>query len=76
MFWHFRDEFAVRENEWKLVQTRERAGGIRLYNLARDPAELEDLAKEEPVIYGHLVNLYEDWRSRMAGPVKTREGAS
>jgi arylsulfatase A-like enzyme len=75
LFWHFRNEFAVRENDWKLVQTRERPGGIRLYNLARDPAELKDLAKEQPAIYGHLVDLYENWRSSMAGEVKTREGA-
>jgi arylsulfatase A-like enzyme len=66
LFWHFREEFAVREGDWKLVQTKERPEGVQLYNLAADRAEEEDLAKEKPAVYARLINLYENWRSSMA----------
>jgi arylsulfatase len=48
---------AVRDGDWKLVQER---GGHpwELYNLAQDPTEMHDLAREEP---GRVATMVADW---------------
>lgn len=68
LFWHFQDEFAVREGDWKLVQTKERPGGVHLYNLAQDLTETEDLAEEQPEVFARIMQLYEEWKGRMGEP--------
>jgi arylsulfatase A-like enzyme len=65
LFWHFKDEFAVREGHWKIVQTKERPGSVRLYNLAEDLAETHDLAEEYPEVFARVMGLYEDWKKKM-----------
>jgi len=65
MFWHFGDEFAVREGDWKLVQTKERPDGVQLYNLAQDLGEEKNLAEEYPDVFRRLMVLYEAWRDEM-----------
>ena len=65
LFWHFQDQFAVREGDWKIVQTKERPGGVRLYNLAQDLAESTDLSEQHPEVFSRLMRLYEEWKSRM-----------
>jgi len=37
---------SIRDGDWKLI--RGRKGELELYNLANDPAEIEDLSEEEP----------------------------
>jgi arylsulfatase A-like enzyme len=69
LFWQFRDEYAVREGDWKLVQTKERPGGVRLYNLAQDLTEEENLSEQQPAVFNRLMELHRNWRNSM-GPIQ------
>ena len=69
LFWQFGDEYAVREGDWKLVQTKERPGGVRLYNLAQDLTEEENLSEQQPAVLNRLMELHRDWRNSM-GPIQ------
>jgi len=33
----------------------------RLYNLAEDPSELNDLSEQEPELFQEMILLYEKW---------------
>lgn len=70
VFWAFRQQRAIRDGQWKLVS----ADGVRweLYNLARDPAESRDLAKQAPRRAGRLRSAWEHW-AESAG--RARPGA-
>lgn len=65
LFWQFKDEYAVREGDWKLVRTKERPGGVKLYNLAQDLSEETDLSEQQPEILNRLVRLHGDWKILM-----------
>jgi arylsulfatase A-like enzyme len=65
LFWQFKDQFAVRDGDWKLVQTRQRPEGVQLYNLADDLAEQENLAEQHPEVFARLMGQYEEWKSNM-----------
>jgi len=69
LFWQFRDEYAVREGDWKLVQTKERPEGVQLYNLVQDLAEEENLSEQQPEVFDRLMNLYVNWKDSM-GPIE------
>ena len=69
LFWQFKDEYAVREGEWKLVQTKERPEGVQLYNLAQDLAEEEDLSQQQPEVFNRLMRLHQNWKESM-GPTE------
>ncbi|MDB6149299.1 MAG: atsA 19 [Chthoniobacter sp.] len=69
LFWHFpnytnqggRPAGAVREGEWKLVENYE-DGSTELYNLAADPGERQNLAKQEPDRTTALLAKLAAWR--------------
>jgi arylsulfatase A-like enzyme len=65
LFWQFQDEYAVREGDWKLVDTKERPGGPKLYNLAQDLAEEVDLSEQETAVFDRLVKLHHSWEDSM-----------
>ena len=48
---------------WKLLRLQEPYGDFswRLYNLDRDPAELNDLAEQNPEKFRQLIELYSDY---------------
>lgn len=57
LFWRFGTEWAVRQGDWKLLQDREGRGGtiqiakegpVRLFNLAADRSEENDLIEAHP----------------------------
>jgi arylsulfatase A-like enzyme len=64
--------FAIRAGEWKLIEglgsggftrpRREEEQGVRLYNLARDPGETEDVSEREPDVVGRLLELLDQIR--------------
>ncbi len=83
LFWRWRDGYAVRSGDWKLLQNGGRsprkptAGivnrtkllkGTRLFNLKDDPGERRDLALENPDVVERLKKLYEEWSERTARP--------
>lgn len=77
LFWHFGDQFAIRDGDWKLVQARlftidimhgrrqPLAERPQLFNLRDDIGETTDLADRHPDIVKRLTGLYEDWLAEM-----------
>ena len=79
LFWRSIRQMAVRGGDWKLVtyQAGFDAGDIprdgpldkvtpyRLYNLARDVGETEDLSEREPERVAELLAHWTDWNAQM-----------
>jgi arylsulfatase len=66
LFWEHHYNRAVRQGDWKLVANYRVLGGENrnrweLYNLAEDPAELNDLAGTMPDKVASMAALYEQW---------------
>jgi len=51
---------AIRQGDWKLVRN---GGDWELYNIEKDPTELNDLAQKMPEKVEYLLKLYADWRA-------------
>lgn len=76
LYWRFGEQFAVRKGNWKLVKSayegvRFGAGtastrGAKLYNLAEDIGERNDLAKQRPEKARELARLWNQWNSSLA----------
>lgn len=66
LFWERRENYAVRDGDWKLVQ--EKGGALELYDIAQDPAESKDLAAENPETVARLQGLYEEWKASHEDP--------
>lgn len=66
MYWRRDTEYAIRDHDWKLTfNTKSGTGSIKLFNLAEDPTESEDLAAIEPERAQNLQRLFESWDDRM-----------
>jgi len=63
--WRYRDRWALRRGDLKLVRHRVRGGGgdleVSLYDLAADPGETHDLAGERPDDAAALRRDYDAW---------------
>lgn len=77
VFWHFPCYIgggspcsAVRSGEWKLIEFFETAS-IELYNLARDPGETNNLARQEPKRAAELLSKLHTWQASTAAPRPT-----
>lgn len=76
LYWRFGEQLAVRKGDWKLVKSaadgvRFGAGtattrGAKLYNLAKDIGERNDLAKLRPDKVRELSRLWNEWNSSLA----------
>ena len=69
LYWEFHetDMLGVRRGNWKLVVKR---GKPALYNLATDPHEDHDLAKERPEVVRLLVDkIYEEHTDNPLFPI-------
>ncbi len=51
----------VREGRWSLVNTRNKSDAWELYDIAADPGEQEDVAREHPAVVARLVAHYDTW---------------
>lgn len=56
LYWEMGNQFAIRQGTWRAVRGK---GGWELYDLAADPSESKDLAKEKPEIAAKLADLAE-----------------
>jgi len=69
-------KYAVRQGDWKLVKEAERdpergftgKTWVRLYNLATDAGENDDLFAKEPARARELQQLWDRWNAQMAPP--------
>lgn len=76
LFWRFNmwsdkpelDGWAVRKGDWKLVRNGWAQAPLALYNLAKDPAEKNDLLSKMPGKVEQLTALYEAWDAQNAQP--------
>ncbi|AGA24979.1 sulfatase [Singulisphaera acidiphila] len=84
LYWRLGDQAAIRRGDWKLVrydQTVDLAGAqsdarsgppvtpFRLYNLAKDIGETNDLSTENPDKAKELLAAWEDWSGQLARPL-------
>ena len=58
LFWKWKDGKAVRLGKWKLTS---QDNNWQLYNLKRDPTEINDLVLLKPRLNKKLQELYEKW---------------
>lgn len=60
LFWRVGPQFAVRQGDWKLVKAG-LAEPVRLFNLAEDKGEAQDLAAKEPARVQELQVKWDEW---------------
>jgi arylsulfatase A-like enzyme len=84
LYWRLGEQSAVRRGDWKLVrydrtaddvnarsdaQTEAKVTQPRLYNLARDLREKEDLAATHPEKVAELQHLWSSWADQLKEPL-------
>jgi arylsulfatase A-like enzyme len=83
LFWRLGTQQAVRKGDWKLVRydaTVDTPGATsnpqaikvtppRLYNLASDPGEADDLSARNPEKAAELLRDYKEWDATLARPL-------
>jgi arylsulfatase A-like enzyme len=84
LYWRLGDQSAIRRGDWKLVRydravdtpglrSNPQAGievtPARLYNLADDPGERDDLAAKHPERVAELLDAWKAWNSELAEPL-------
>ncbi len=66
LFWRMGDDYAVRQGNWKLVNT---GPHTELFDLADDIAETRNLAAEQPNVVKKLTKAHEAWNTQMIDPL-------
>ncbi|GAB4159841.1 MAG: sulfatase-like hydrolase/transferase [Planctomycetaceae bacterium] len=67
LFWGYRNKFAVRQGQWKLVVNEPRIPGRKaLFNLADDPEERKNIARQYPKKMQQLLAELERWKADVA----------
>jgi arylsulfatase A-like enzyme len=76
LYWRMGSQMAVRKGDWKLVRYdpvadggKGRATDARLYNLAADVGETNDLAAREPDRVKELQRLWDAWNEGNVAPL-------
>jgi arylsulfatase A-like enzyme len=69
LFWRMqrRQHFAVREGNWKLLIHGELAP--ELYDLAKDPGEMNNVAEANSEVVARISGALENWRKELIDPV-------
>jgi arylsulfatase len=63
LFWEYNHDKAALHDNWKIVALP--GGPWRLYNLANDRAEQNDLSRAHPDIFNDLVTPWDAWSKRV-----------
>jgi len=81
-YWHYplakphflggRSAGAIRQGDWKLIEFFD-TGDVELYNLADDPGERNDLARDKPEKAKELLGLLGDWRRSVSAQMPARQ---
>ena len=73
LFWRLGRRTAVRLGDWKLVRNPKRGADSdwRLFNLADDIDESDDLAGSRPEKLAEVVRVWERLDGEMAAPIQT-----
>lgn len=67
LFWRFGNQYAVRAGKWKLVKQGNRP--VRLFDLASDVGEKNDLAAKMPEKVKELEAAYASWNAKNIDPL-------
>jgi arylsulfatase A-like enzyme len=67
LFWRFGNAWAVRDGDMKLRHARDDAS-VKLFDLAADPGEKNDLAASKPEVAKKLQAEFDQWNSELAKP--------
>ncbi len=67
LFWRFGIQYAVRQGDWKLLKPSI-DDQPKLFNLANDPGEKNDLAAKEPAKAKELQKLWDEWNAKNEPP--------
>lgn len=71
LFWRFGEQSAVRAGDWKLV--KQPSASPRLFNLASDVGEHQDLASTNPKKLEELQAAYGEWNAKNVEPLWGRQ---
>jgi len=71
-------QWAIREGRWKALRDDqpvrgEGARGWELYDVDRDPGELQDVASEYPEVVADLAAKFAEWQERMEEPLEPKK---
>ncbi len=77
LYWRFGAQMAIRQGDWKVVRYDPAADGekakgatpAKLYNLARDIGEANDLAAKEPEKLKALEAVWQKWNAELVPPL-------
>jgi arylsulfatase A-like enzyme len=76
LYWRFGEQMAIRQGDWKLVKYDPVADGgkgkatpMKLYNLADDIGETNDLAAKMPEKVKELDAVWQKWNAQLARPL-------
>lgn len=79
LYWRFGKQMAIRQGDWKLVRYDPAADGdekgrggateLKLYNLASDIGEANDLAARQPEKRKELETKWQNWNAELAKPL-------
>jgi arylsulfatase A-like enzyme len=67
LYWRFGPQMAIRKGDWKLVKYD--STPMKLYNLAKDIGESDDLAAKRPAKVKELTADWERWNATLAKPL-------
>jgi len=63
LFFDYHKTSGARQGRWKIVQSDSKAT-FELYDLYKDPGEIDDLAGDKPKLYEGMVERFEEWRKQ------------
>jgi arylsulfatase A-like enzyme len=76
LYWRFGEQMALRQGDWKIVRYDPAADGakgkatpLKLYNLAQDIGEANDLAAKEPERLKDLEAVWQKWNATLVKPL-------
>lgn len=72
LFWRFGEQQAIRQGNWKMLKM---TASWKLYDLARDIGEKNDLANEKKDVVGDLEKAWNQWNSELVKPLWKRGSA-
>jgi len=61
------EEFAVRKGNYKLIKSAYKNKTL-LFDLSKDEMEINDISKEQPIIFEEMLRLYEKWDNTLDEP--------
>ncbi len=69
LFWRFGEQWAIRQGDWKLVAARPDRNEAKLFNLAADTGEANDLTASQPAKTKELKAAWDAWNKEQKDPL-------